>query len=291
LRSRQEFECGAEKYRFLLTGFGGTFKVGGDVMRRNDLAAAGRVVFSVELELAIGRSTVARQQQMDHLTGKLLSLFEEHRLPATWAVADPAHSAATGGIAASRLAHEVAVLGEPSWLGPGAGRLRIERELSRRVGGAREMGISVSTLVLREVAAPLDLSLLLEQQISAVSYPAGRSAQASAIPAELRFGVWQAPAAWRLPLAPCWWQPLGWQVAGRLRQASRTEHLLHVAVDGDALVDQGDQGLAQIASVASYAVRCRTAGMLTIGTMAEFAAENLAQRFPQPAKSLLAPAA
>ena len=250
--------------------------------------AAGRFVLSVELELALDRSTIARQQQLEHISRRLLSLFERHELRATWGVADPAHSAATAAILAGPVPHEVAVLGEDSWLGPGAGRSRIERELARRIGGARQRGIAVTTLLVRDVAGPLDLGLLLDQQISAVAsstqwMPAGSCG--------LRFGVWQAPSAWRLPATACWWRPIGWQVARLVRQARGQERIVHLAIDGDALVDQGDRGLAQVAGVMEQIARLRSAGTVAVSTMAEYAAENLAHRFPQSAKSLLSPAA
>lgn len=263
---------------------------GGDAMRHNDDRAMGGVVFSVELELAIDRPALHRQQRLDRLSGELIGLFERHQLPATWAVADPARSAATAAIAASALRHEVAVLGESSWLGRGAGRLRIERELARRIGGARQAGIAVSTLLLRNVSEPLDLDLLLEQQISAVSY-SGMASPPSQRSGDRHFGVWHAPAAWRLPLAPHWWQPVRWQAARRLWQASRRQRIEHVAIDGDALVDQGERGLAQIAAIVKLAAKLRAERKLSVRTLAEIAAENLSHRFPQPAKSVLASAA
>ena len=259
-------------------------------MRRND-QAAGRIVFSVELELAIDRNSVLRQQNLDHITRRLLSLFEQHGLKATWAVADPAHSAATAAITASPLGHEVAVLGEACWLGPGAGRPRMSRELARRVGGARQRGIAVSTLILRDVTAPLDLGLIRDQHISAISYPSNSFSLAGSIPHGPRSGVWHAPAAWRMPLAPCWWQPFGWQLARRLGQASRAERIIHIAIDGNALVDQQERGLAQVAATIEQAARLHRAGKLAVGSMSSHAAEQRSHYTAQSAKSLLSPAA
>ncbi len=259
-------------------------------MRRSDQPAGGTVVFSVELELAIDRPARDRQQRMDHVTGELLELFQQQRLPATWAVADPARSAARSGILASTPGHEIAVLGERSWLGRGAGPLRIERELSRRVEGARQVGIPVATLILRNVSEPLDLDLLLAHQIAAVSYPPN-SVAAIGPSSGPRFGVWHAPQAWRLPRTPRWWLPLGWQAAGKLREVIRQQRILHVAIDGDALVDSDQAGLAQVSTIVGQVARLRQQGKLKVRTLAQLGAANLAHRFPQPAKSLLAPAA
>jgi hypothetical protein len=260
-------------------------------MRRADVRESGIVVFSAELELAIDRPSLDRQQRLDHLTGELLELFQQHRLPATWAVADPARSAATPSLLAGDIEHEIAVLGERSWIGRGAGRARVERELSRRFGGARKAGMQVSTLVLRNVPQPVDLDLLLAHDIAAVSYPASPGAAVGPSAGTLRFGVWHAPIAWRLPLAPCWWLPVGWQGACRVRDAAARRRLLHVAIDGDALVDRADVGLDQVRTIVSQVGRLRDERKIIVRTLGELASENLAHRSAQPAKSLLAPAA
>ena len=256
-------------------------------MRRANRRDFGVVVFSVELELAIGRPSHERQQRLDHVAGELLALFSRHQVPATWAVADPARSAATPALWKTGLGHEIAVLGESSWIGRGAGRLRVERELARRFGGARSAGMSVGTLILRNVAGQVDLDLLLAHNITAVSMPHGTAERTAET---LRFGVWQAPPPWRLPLAPRWWMPLGWQAARHLHETVSRRQVLHVSIDGDALVDQ-NRGLEQVLSIVGQTAELRSAGKLLVQTLGELGSENLAQRSAQPAKSLLAPAA
>ncbi|HZL88942.1 MAG TPA: hypothetical protein VFB96_11255 [Pirellulaceae bacterium] len=269
---------------------GGNLKIGGDAMRQSE-RQAGIVVLSIELELAIDRPSADRQQRLDHLTGELLDLLQQHRLPATWAVADPARSAASPSLLAGDVRHEIAVLGERSWIGRGAGRMRIERELSRRFGAARQAGMQVSTLVLRNVSQPVDLDLLLAYDIAAVSFPACHHAPTGPSAGTHRFGVWHAPLAWRLPLAPCWWQPAAWKVARRLREVAGNRGLLHVAIDGDALVECEDDGLAQARTIVGQVARMRDEGRILVRTLQDLAFENLALRSAQPAKSLLAPAA
>lgn len=258
-------------------------------MRHIEKAVLGTVAFSIELELAIDRPSLDRHQRLEHLTGILLDQLAQHQLPATWALADPARSAASPAILAQPQGHEIAVLGERTWMGRGAGRLRIQRELGRRFEGARREGLRVDTLVLRNVAEPVDLELLLDHHIAAVSYPAGPSAGGAAGP--LRFGVWHAPAAWRLPLAPKWWLPAGWQANWRLREAVTGRRVLHVAIDGDALVDQEETGLSQVGTILRHVARFQAQGKLHVRTLGALAAENLALRLAQPTRSLLAPAA
>ena len=77
----------------------------------------------------------------------MIALAESQRLPMTWAVSDPAHSAATSLILQSAIDHELAILGDANWIGPTAGRTRFARELVRRVSQARATGLEVTSLV------------------------------------------------------------------------------------------------------------------------------------------------
>lgn len=260
-------------------------------MPKIEHAGGGRVMFSIELELAIDRASLVRQQRMDHLAADLLAYLDEHHVPATWAVADPAHSAASTAILGSGGNHEIAVLADRSWTGPGAGRLRVDRELSRRFEGARRQGMAATTLVLKDVMEPLDPGLLLAHGIQAISYRSEERGKRAFAPASLRFGVWHAPAAWRLPRAPCWWSPVRSQARRLLREAIAQNRTLHVGIDADALVDDAQSGLRQVRAVIQEAARLQTLGRIQFSTLASRAAVELAARAVAPARSLLKPAA
>ena len=76
-----------------------------------------------------------------------------------------------------------------------------------------------------------------------------------------------------------------------MRDAVAGRRLLHVAIDGDALVDRQDVGLSQVRAIVGQVARLQGEGKLFVRTLGALAAENLAHRSAQPAKSLLAPAA
>ena len=97
----------------------------------------GTLILSIDLELDLNDQEPTLQQRLDDVRRQLVELTCAHRLPATWAVADPTLSAATESILACGCGHEIAVLGDRAWLGPGCGRLRLSRELARRFVGAR----------------------------------------------------------------------------------------------------------------------------------------------------------
>src|SRR2546423_13638418 len=122
----------------------------------------GMLVLSIDLELEPDRHDRQVERQLDLVRSELIALTEAAAIPATWAVADPMLSAATESILAAQCGHEIAVLGDQAWLGPGCGHDRLARELTRRFTIPRKAGIPVSTLALRNVEHVGDLDLLLK---------------------------------------------------------------------------------------------------------------------------------
>src|SRR5262245_37156677 len=99
-------------------------------MRHED--RGGTLAISINLELEIGEQARMGGQGLEAVTLKLVELFDRYQIPATWGVADPAVSAATEVIAGASADHEIALLGESTWVGSTAGRTRFARELERR---------------------------------------------------------------------------------------------------------------------------------------------------------------
>src|SRR5690242_18589445 len=65
------------------------------------------LMLTVDLELEVGKVAPVDNERLEAATAGLISLCERHALPATWAVADPARSAATESIRQSWLSHEL----------------------------------------------------------------------------------------------------------------------------------------------------------------------------------------
>jgi hypothetical protein len=255
--------------------------------------AGGVLLLSIDWELEIDNSDQAREQRLDAAGLQLVELTQRLRIPATWAVADPLLSAATDQILRAGVGHEIAVLGDRSWIGPGSGRNRLARELDRRFQRARKVGIPVATLSLRNVEPATMLDLLHEHHIHAVRGPASdRPSLARKIgPPTVRYGVWQAPTAWRIPARQTWWLSGGWSIRRQLRRAIRRQELLHLVVDAPRLVDAGQPGLAALESLLTLAAARRDAGQLEIVTLGQSAETALRDRASHPTRSILRPAA
>lgn len=253
----------------------------------------GTLVLSIDLEPDLKLRRGDQPERLDLVRRQLLELTCACSLPATWAVADPVHSVATESIRAADAGHEIAVLGEPAWLGPGCGRGRLERELARRFDGARKAGISATTLALRNLEQVRELDLLLNHGITALRGPAGNSAAAPAKHAApaIRFGIWQAPAGWRVPGRSAWWLPAAWSLSRQIKLAAARESIVHLHIDAPGLAAAGDREFQMLRRVLRYAAARREAGHLAVLTIGQIAAESLAERAASPSRSILRPAA
>ena len=254
---------------------------------------AGTLILSIDLELDVDRHDDGLDGRLDAVRAQLIALTGQYGLAATWAVADPLLSAATESILSANCGHEIAVLGEQAWIGPGCGRVRLRRELGRRFTSARKTGIPVSTLALRNTDQVLDLDLLLEHHVTALRGPVANATptRPMAIAVPIRFGLWQPPTA--TPLAPTrgWSSFTAWSLRRAIRRAIRRQSLLHLHVDAAALAAAPEPALKAASPVLRYiATKCE-AGQLAVRTIAEVAREALDERSGSPSRSILRPAA
>jgi hypothetical protein len=257
------------------------------------MAADSVLVLSIDWELEIQHSDPSREQCLDTLRAQLLSMLHRYEIPATWAVADPRMSVATESILTAAVGHEIAVLGDRSWIGPGAGRTRLGRELFRRFDAARHAGIPVHTLATRNVATVADTDLLIAHEVRAVRNPPVASAsQARRQPAApLRYGIWQAPPALLIPAPGAWWMPASWPLKSEINRTIARRGTLHLAIDAVQLVDQGTSALATLESALKHAAARRETGKLAIRTLGQLAEQALAARGSVPTRSILRAAA
>jgi hypothetical protein len=253
----------------------------------------GTVIVSIDLELEIDQGTTFHEQRLDAIRAELIAGTTRHRIQATWAVADPLLSAASDQVLAADPSQELAVLGDRTWIGYGAGRARLARELARRFIAPRKLGIPVSTLALRNVEQVFDLDLLLDHGVTALRGPAVHSsslARKLGTPA-IRFGIWQATTAWRIPLNSRWRMWACWQIRRKIRQAINQRTTLHLAIDASQLVESRPEAMQIVGSTLRYISACRDAGRLQVQTLGRLAAMSLADRTASPSRSILRPAA
>ena len=254
---------------------------------------------SIDLELDPLRPGRNQPRSLEAITDHLVGLLTRYQVPATWAVADPAISAATEVLLAANAGHEIAILGDPTWVGHEAGRMRFGRELARRVLHGRAAGIPISTLALRGTELADHLDLIIKQDISVVrgdfheltvGWFAKPVVQA---PAALRFGLWDVPASLRLPGDSRW--KLGG--GGRRRARSGIDRAIadcgvfHIQVDALSLADRGPAAEHMLEHILRHAAVRQREGVLEIATLATAARRLTGERSSAPARSILHSAA
>jgi len=253
----------------------------------------GTLLLSIHLELELEDQDRQDEQRLDEMRTRLLGITQAAEIPATWAVADPTLSAATESVLAAGIGHELAVLGDEAWLGPGCGRARLSRELVRRFSAPRKAGIPVNTLVLRKLSQVSDLDLLIQHGVKAISGPATAdlaSLHKTQTP-PLRFGIWQPPAALRLPVAGKWWSPASWLLRQEIKRTIRKRSTLHLCIDVPRLIATDAESLDSIGAILRFAAAKRDAGQLQIATVGQLATQALHARAGIPTRSILRPAA
>src|SRR5689334_11701122 len=82
----------------------------------------GHLNITVQLDSAAESHSLEHHKDQADVARQLITTVDAERLPTTWAVSDPAHSAATALIVKSNVDHELALLGDTNWVGPTAGR-------------------------------------------------------------------------------------------------------------------------------------------------------------------------
>jgi hypothetical protein len=244
---------------------------------------------TVQLDpIADGRN-FEHHKELARVTGQLVDLMDLHRLPATWAVSDPAHSAATSRILRSAVPHEFAILGDENWLGPKAGRTRFARELTRRLAQARSTGLSVHTLVPRVATVGPDVDLIVKQRVTAV---AGReistvATAATSSPRALHFGVWEIPVSGKLPARSGWFSSGGWSIWRRIDAAAKDSAPFHLLIDVPLLCDERRYAQKTIDWLMERVAKLRDRGLVRAETLRATAARLSDVPATKPQKSIL----
>jgi hypothetical protein len=223
----------------------------------------------------------------------IIELTNEHRLPVTWAVSDPAYSAATPLVLRSTTCHELAILGDANWVGPTAGRTRFARELARRVSQARSARINVKTLVPRVGTVDGHIDLVIKQRISAIAgveVPSSAT-RPTALPRALHFGVWEIPVAGSLPRRSRWWFSGKRFVFRQIRGAAAAAAVFHLVVDAPAMVQEDRAATATLEWLVRRVAELRDRGMIGTETLGQTAARLSAVPSATPQHSILRKAA
>jgi hypothetical protein len=252
----------------------------------------GHFLVTVHLDPVVDAHSVEQHRGLAEAAGRLIRLMEAHRLPTSWAVSDPAYSAATPSIIRSNLNHELAILGDANWVGPTAGRTRFARELARRVSQARSAGIELKTLVPRVASIKRHLDLVIKQRITAIGGTVECPSGQLALPRALHYGLWELPAARTLPIkGSSLMFNGGWSTWRQIRRASRNAAPYHLVIDAPALLHEGQRAERTVAKLMRRVGELRDRGLLRLETLSAAAARLSDVPALSPQRSILSRAA
>jgi hypothetical protein len=249
----------------------------------------GYFVATLQLDPVTDGRSRAEYADLSSVTRFLIELMETHRLPGTWAVSDPAHSAATSQIVRSAIPHELAILGDSNWLGPAAGRTRFARELSRRVTQARAAGLNVHTLVPRAAPVETNIDLVVKQQFTVVAGvdTSVLPSPTNSSPRALHFGVWEIPITGKLPARAGWFSNGGWSTWRAIRAAVKKSVIFHLLIDAPSMCDEGRASQKTLAWLMQMVARLRDRGSIRVETLRSTAARLSAVPTVKPQRSIL----
>jgi hypothetical protein len=205
---------------------------------------------------------VQAHKNLDAASTTILGQLNEAGISATWGLESPADDPWARTLADRHPRHEIALLGDATWVGAGASRARFAGELTKRVTKARAIGIGLSSLVLTDTDLRADLDIAVKHGVTAVRPTSGQSGD----PAALRFGLWRVPATLRLTESR----------RSLLFAASRTfiravdaavgaRGLCHVVIDTQEFSSRHERTIRQ---VLAHVARQRVAGRLAVKTLA-----------------------
>jgi hypothetical protein len=248
----------------------------------------GHLNITVQLDCAAEPHSLERYKEQAEVARQLITTMDAERLPTTWAVSDPAHSAATSLIVKSAIDHELAILGDANWIGPTAGRTRFARELTRRLTQARSAGLEVTTLVPSVANVERDIDLIVKQQITAVvGLSASLATRQGSAARALHYGVWELPVSGSLPLKASWFNTGKRALSRRIERAVLEAGGFHLLVDAGAIA----AAKRQDAQVAKWLLRrvavLRDRGLLCVETVRATAARLSDVPAVSPQRSIL----
>lgn len=237
-------------------------------------APLARMIFTVDVDAGFPASDLPGLRQIEIAAGRLIDVFRRRQLQATWGLSQLA-----GSSLARRLVdagHEIAVLGEPAWLGVGIDRKRSATELAQRCAALAGAGAQTKSLLVHQVPANLPLDVLARHGIRGVRRPpavAERSklkrliAHLSSAPKEspvraLRHGIRELAGAVSVPSSS------GRRVLRSL--VAKSGSVAPLVIDLSRMAAGPEAGWQAIERLVEQAGQLRDAGQLHVPTMADW---------------------
>jgi hypothetical protein len=236
----------------------------------------GHFLLTVQLDPVANTTNFQQHKELAQVATHLVDSFNSQRLPATFAMSDPARSTTTSQILRSAVPHDFAISGNDDWLGPQTGRTQFAREFSRRVAQARGAGINLRTFVPRVASVEPHIDLVVKHEFIAVAglETETRVARANLSPRALHYGVWEIPINGKMPTKSGWFSGGAWPIWRQIRAAAQDAGTFHLLVDAPTISAAGRGGLSNLTWLLRRVANLRDRGLVQVETLRQ-AAERL----------------
>jgi hypothetical protein len=252
----------------------------------------GQVLFTMQIDPHDGEFHIDRHRGLSELTRRMVNVFSAYQMRATWAAGSPAKCSATAAVMTSATEHELAILGNASWLGPNVGRMRFAQELGRRVHQAATAGVTVNSLVPQVSSIKEHADLLIKLGISSVAgLPRTVGAVPSGTPRALHFGLWELPVTQNLPQPATWWSSTARSILRGIRTAAAEGSSYHLVVDLATVEREGAKCESIVAKIIRGVAELRNRGTVRVETLSSAAAKLGNVTVAAPQRSILRQAA
>jgi len=254
----------------------------------------GHFQFCVDLGLPANQTALAQHREMNLLAEQLVGTFARHDIAATWATAQSVESPVVDAIRFTESGHEIALLGDQSWLSESIRRDKIVSHFTENMEHAAANGKPLRTLVLRD-EAPESLYVVFKKRGIDTLRPVAtqsRTRDSQRDPALKINGMWLAPATAVFPARGSLLGRFdigfrGKQILNRARTKKTSEQLTIIASE---MMENPTAALRSLDRILAYASRFRDQQTVVVETL-EKATLRWHPRRIAPQRSVLRPAA
>ncbi len=226
--------------------------------------------FCVDLGLTADQTAISQHRELCEMTQQLLSLFDEHQIPVTWASPLSMVAHVVEMMQISKTPHELAILGDASWLEDGQRRAVVIESIEDFVELARQNHQVVNSIVLRDSRGTMHHEIFAKHGLSIVRTPVedGVATHASRDPVTSRNGCWNVAANAVFPSAGALLGrfDIGFRAKQILRRSLKRKAAEHLSISAAAMVAQ-PKSVQALTRIVQHVVRLSNAKSIQCETL------------------------
>lgn len=259
-----------------------------------NVSRTGNFQFCIDTGLPAHQTALAQHREMNLLIEQLAGTFARHDVVATWAMTQSVNSPLAEIIHSADERHELALLGDNSWLSESIRREEVIHHFSENMRHAADVGKPINTLVLRDEASETLFPVFKKRGINTLRpvVPTEFSRASQREPAQRNNDMWVSASTAVFPARGRFLGRMdvgfrGKQILNRARQKKTTEQLTIVAA---RMMENPTATLRSMDRILRFAAKFAKHGTLNVETIRQ-ASHRWSPVRNAPQRSVLRPAA